>query len=323
MTATDSANEIRITRVYDAPVALVWDAWTDLAQVAQWWGPRGFTITTHSKDLRPGGSWEYTMHGPDGTDYPNFTRYHEVEPRVRLVYDHGASSADAKPMFRVTAMFRDLGGTRTELDMRMTLATAEEAQQTRAVIKAHGGNSTWDRLAEYLAKETSDQEIFVITRSFDAPIETLFDMWTKPEHFAAWLPPTGFTMDFRRIDIRTGGEGSYAMTNGEFTMYGRVEYLLVQRPDRIEYTQCFTDEHGNISRHPGAPTWPARMRTAVMLTAEGPAATRVAVRWDVHGPATPEEVAAFAAARTGMTQGWTGSFDKLEAILADAVATRA
>ena len=314
MTATDNANEIRITRVYEAPVALVWDAWTDLAQVAQWWGPRGFTITTTSKDLRPGGTWVYTMHGPDGTDWPNFTRYHEVEKHRRLVYDHGASSADTKPMFRVTVDFRDMGG-KTELDMRMTLATAEEADQARATIKTHGGNSTWDRLAEYLEKETSSKEIFVINRSFNASIETMFDMWTKPEHFAKWLPPTGFTMEFRRIDIQPGGDGFYAMTNGQFTMYGRVEYLEVRRPDRLPYTQCFTDAEENISRHPGAPTWPEKMLTTVSLTAEGATQTRVTVRWEAYGTATTDEVAAFAQARAGMTMGWTGSFDKLEAVL--------
>jgi uncharacterized protein YndB with AHSA1/START domain len=314
MTATDNANEIRITRIYEAPVALVWDAWTDLAQVAQWWGPRGFTITTSSKDLRPGGTWVYTMHGPDGKDWPNFTRYHVVEKHTRLVYDHGASSADTKPMFHVTVDFRDLGG-KTELDMRMTLATAEEANQTRAIIKAHGGNSTWDRLAEYLEKETSAKEIFVINRSFKTSIDTMFDMWTKPEHFAKWLPPTGFTMEFRRIDIRNGGDGFYAMTNGQFTMYGRVEYIEVRRPDRLQYTQCFTDAEENISRHPGAPTWPEKMLTTVSLTEEGPAQTRVTVRWEVYGAATADEVAAFVEARAGMTMGWTGSFDKLEAVL--------
>ena len=57
MAANEKPNEIRLTRVYDAPVKAVWDAWTDPQQVAQWWGPRGFTITTHSKDLRPGGHW--------------------------------------------------------------------------------------------------------------------------------------------------------------------------------------------------------------------------------------------------------------------------
>ena len=314
MTTTDSALDIAITRIYDAPVALVWDAWTDPAQVAQWWGPRGFRITTHSKDLSVGGSWVYTMHGPDGKDWPNFTRYHEVVPQSRLVYDHGASSEDAKPMFRVTVEFRDLGQ-QTELNMRMTFATPEDVAQSRAIIKAAGGNSTWDRLAEYLEKQATQQEIFVINRSFDAPLHTMFDMWTKPEHFGAWLPPTGFTMRFKHIDIRTGGSGSYAMTNGQFTMYGRVDYLLVQPPDRLEYTQCFTDADGNISRHPGAPTWPEKMKTTVLLTPEGASYTRVTVRWDVYGAATPEEVAAFVAEKGGMTQGWTGSFDKLEVYL--------
>ena len=91
MANTPDSREIAITRFYDAPVQLVWDAWTDPKQVAQWWGPRGFTLTTHSKDLRPGGSWVYTMHRPDGIDYPNGTRYIEVEPGRRLVYDHGAN----------------------------------------------------------------------------------------------------------------------------------------------------------------------------------------------------------------------------------------
>ena len=66
MAAKNKSNSINIIRIYDAPVEAVWDAWTDPEQVAQWWGPRGFTLTTHSKDLRPGGHWAYTMHGPDG-----------------------------------------------------------------------------------------------------------------------------------------------------------------------------------------------------------------------------------------------------------------
>ena len=315
MTATASANDIHITRLYDAPVALVWDAWTDLAQLAQWWGPRGFTITTKSKDLRPGGSWDYIMHGPDGKDWPNFARYHEVEQHKLLVYDHGATSADAKPMFHVTARFSDVGG-KTQLDMRMTFASAEEAQQSRVFIKAAGGNSTWDRLAEYLEKEATHQDVFVIARSFDAPIETVYDMWTKPEHIAAWSAPTGFTMQFHDVDLRPGGHGFYSMTNGQFTMYGRAEYIEMRKPERIQYTQQFTDEHGNMSRHPMAPTWPAKMLTTVQLASEGPSQTRVSLRWEVYGEATDEERATFAMAKAGMTQGWTGSFDKLEENLA-------
>src|SRR5262245_20267322 len=128
-----ASNEIHIQRIYDAPVKAVWDAWCEPDQVAQWWGPRGFTITTHSKKLEVGGVWHYTMHGPDGTDYVNKTLYHEVEPYAKLVYDHGGNDERA-PLFRVTATFRDVGG-KTQLDMTMRMATAEAAAESRKMIK--------------------------------------------------------------------------------------------------------------------------------------------------------------------------------------------
>ena len=314
MTDTPDANEIAITRIYDSPVQLVWDAWTDPEQVAQWWGPRGFTLTTHSKDLRPGGSWVYTMHGPDGVDYPNKTQYLEVEPYARLVYDHGGND-DRPPLFRVTVVFTEMRG-KTKMEMRMTLPTPEAAEETKRYIKKAGGNSTWDRLAEYLEKESSDRDVFVINRTFEAPIEVLFDMWTDPQHLSQWLPPKGFTMRFIEADIRVGGSSFYSMSDGEaITMYGRAEYLEIERPRRIVYTQQFCDERGNISRHPLAPTWPETMLTNVELSAESPSRTRVTVRWEVYGRATPDEAQVFSSSKGSMTQGWTGSFDKLEAHL--------
>src|SRR5712671_5866735 len=205
MAAKNKSNEIKITRVYDAPVEAVWDAWTDPEQVAQWWGPRGFTLTTHSKD-RP-------------------------------------------PMFRVTVLFSETGG-KTKMDMSMTLPTPEAAEEARKFIKKAGGDSTWDRLAEYLEKESSGKDQFVIARSFDAPLETMFEMWTDPKHFSKWLPPTGFDMEFIRSDIRPGGSTFYFMTNHkDVKMYGRAEYLKIEKPGSLVYTQQFCDEHENISRH--------------------------------------------------------------------------
>ena len=55
-----------ISRVLDAPRDLVWKARTELEHLAQWWGPQGFTTTTHQRELKPGGVWHYGMHGPDG-----------------------------------------------------------------------------------------------------------------------------------------------------------------------------------------------------------------------------------------------------------------
>lgn len=312
----DRAREIRLTRIYNAPISLVWQAWTKPEHLAKWWGPRGFTITTHARELRVGGFWDYTMHGPDGTDWPNFTRYHEVVPESRLVYDHGARAADAKPLFRVTATFRDLGG-RTELDIVMLLESPEVARETRVFIKMAGGNSTWDRLAEYVEQQHTQREVFVIARSFDVPVERLYDLWTTPEHVAQWLPPVGFTMAFTQADMRLGGHAAFVMQNGSHQMHGRFTYHEMQRPDRLVYTQCFTDAAGEIARHPGAPVWPAYLRNTVTFTPEGDLQSRVTVCTEVEGEASAEELAAFIAERGGMTKGWTGSFDKLEAAMAD------
>ncbi len=310
-----ASNELHITRVYDAPVKVVWDAWTDPQQVAQWWGPRGFTLTTHSKDLRPGGNWAYTMHGPDGTNYENKTIYHEVVEHSRLVYDHGGND-DRPPLFRVTVVFAEIDG-KTRMDMTMTLPTAEAATEAAKFIRKAGGNATWDRLAEYLAKRDSGVERFVINRTFSADRETVFEMWANPDHLARWLPPVGLTMKNRRVDVRPGGSLFFEMTaDAGANLLGRLEYLEIRRPDRIVYLQQFCDEREKPVRHPMAPTWPETMLTVVTFAEENPDQTRVTVTWEPYGQVTQAEIAAFVAERGGMTQGWTGSFDKLENLLA-------
>lgn len=314
MPARNPSNEIRITRIYDAPVKAVWDAWTDPAQVAQWWGPRGYKTTTHSKDVRTGGSWVFTMHGPDGVDYPNKIKFLEVDKHARLVYDHGA---DDEPMFRVTVNFSEVKG-KTKMEMSMALPTPEAAAETRKFIKKAGGESTWDRLAEFLTKESSGKDEFVINRAFDAPIDVVYEMWTNPKHLAQWMGPTGSDMGFIKSDIRVGGSTLYWMSipsGGK--LYGRAHYLEMQRPHRVVYTQQFVDEQEKISRHPLAPTWPETMLTTLTLAEEGPNRTRVTIQWQAHGKVTAEELQTFIAAKPGMTGGWTGSFDKLEEYLAN------
>ena len=307
-------NELYLVRYYDAPIRAVWEAWTDPEQAAHWWGPRGFTITTHSKDLRPGGHWNYTMHGPDGIDYPNIATYFEVEEQAKLVYDHGANET-LPPLFRVTVLFSEENG-KTKMEMTMALPSKEAAEQTKQFIKKAGGNGTWDRLGEYLEKEESGKEAFIINRSFDAPIDVVFDAWSDPAQQVQWVSPTGTTMEFFEADIRTGGKSFYKMGNDSFTMYGRAAYLKVERPHTLVYTQQFCDKDGNIARHPMAPTWPETMLTHITFTAIEADKTLVTVHWEVAGPATSEEMQTFINGRSSMTGGWTGSLDKLEDYLA-------
>ena len=70
--------ELGITRVLKAPRELVWKVWTDPEHIKHWWGPNGFTNTIFKMDVRPGGVWEFIMHGPDRTDYKNKHIYKEV-----------------------------------------------------------------------------------------------------------------------------------------------------------------------------------------------------------------------------------------------------
>ena len=307
------SNEIRLTRVYDAPARTVWDAWTIPEQVEKWWGPRGFTLTTHSKDLRVGGTWRYTMHGPDGVDYPNIATYFVVEPHQKLVYDHGATDT-TPPLFRVTATFAESKG-KTTLDLAFALATPEAAEEIAKFIKKAGGNATWDRLAEHLEEGATGKPTFVINRTFDAPIERVFEMWTSPEHLAMWLPPVGTEMRFLRSEIAPGKSTLFAITGDHGTMHVRAEYLEIERPRRVVYAQQFVDEHEQPAPAPGAEIWPATLRTTVLLTEEAPDRTRVTVTSEPLGETNPAEVSAFVKERPGMTLGWTGSFDKLEARL--------
>ncbi|MGH7740254.1 MAG: SRPBCC family protein [bacterium] len=317
MTATkNNSNEIKISRLYDAPVKMVWNAWVEPDQVAQWWGPRGFTITSHSKDVRTGGHWHYTMHGPGGVDYENKTQYLEVVDYSKLVYDHGGND-EQKPLFRVTVLFKEVGG-KTQMDMTMEHSTLEAAEASRQIIKKASGYSTWDRLAEYLEKGSSKKEVFFINRSFNASQVLMFNLWTDPEHLNRWMAPKGTTMKMIRRDFRLGGESFYSMGMEDGSgppMYGKIQYLEIVPPQRLVYAQQFCDENGNVARHPLSPTWPETMLTTVVFTPEGEDQTRVTLTWEPYGAPTAAEIETFTQAREGMTGGWTGSFDKLEEYL--------
>jgi uncharacterized protein YndB with AHSA1/START domain len=118
-----------------------------------------------------------------------------------------------------------------------------------------------------------------------------------------------------KADIRPGGSSFYRMSGPGVTLYGVAHYREVTRPNRLVYTQSFCDESQKISRHPMSPTWPETMLTTVTFAEEGADATRVTVEWEIHGEATAVERETFLKGRAGMTQGWTGSFDKLEEYL--------
>jgi uncharacterized protein YndB with AHSA1/START domain len=142
--------ELIATRVFDAPREMVYRTWTEPGHLSNWWGPKGFTITTHMIDVRPGGVWQYMMHGPNGDDYDNKITYIEIVSPERIVYSHGDDKDDEQ--FRVTVTFTEQDG-KTELMMRSVFRSAEELQYVVKEFGAvEGAKSTLERLAELLAE---------------------------------------------------------------------------------------------------------------------------------------------------------------------------
>jgi uncharacterized protein YndB with AHSA1/START domain len=152
--AESADREIVITRVFEAPRDLVWEAWTNPRHVVHWWGPIGFTTTIQEMDVRPGGVWRHIMHGPDGTDYPNKSVFTEVVKPERIVYSHGGGKKGSPGAhFEATWTFDAQGDNKTRLTIRMVFPSSADRD---TVVKEYGaiegGHQTLARLEEYLAK---------------------------------------------------------------------------------------------------------------------------------------------------------------------------
>jgi uncharacterized protein YndB with AHSA1/START domain len=149
--------EIVVTRVFDAPRRMVWEAWTDPKQVGLWWGPRGFTTTIEVMDVRVGGVWRHVMHGPDRTDYLNESIFTEVIPYEVLAYrlTGGKRGGPSVQMKKITTFEEEAGGTR--VTMRLVFASAEARDRNvREYGSIEGAKQAFDRLAEHLSGSSSE-----------------------------------------------------------------------------------------------------------------------------------------------------------------------
>ncbi|MGH2715298.1 MAG: SRPBCC domain-containing protein [Thermoleophilaceae bacterium] len=147
MTEAATAQEITITRVYNAPRELVWKAWTEPEQLVRWWGPPGWStaLETVTMEVRPGGAFRLTSVSDEGAEMPVVGVYREVVEPERLVLEEPAEHAWHKGSVSVLTL-TDLGDGRTEMAMRATIQTTDEMRG-----HAEGGmRATFDRLAEHL-----------------------------------------------------------------------------------------------------------------------------------------------------------------------------
>src|SRR6267154_2445193 len=137
--------ELVISRLLSAPRELVFKVWTDPEHIKNWWGPNGFTNTIHKMEVKPGGEWDFVMHGPDGTDYKNKSIFKEIVKPERIVYEHVSG-----PKFLATINFTEVGK-KTLIRWSMLFESKESFEQTVKTFKADEGlKQNIDRLNNYL-----------------------------------------------------------------------------------------------------------------------------------------------------------------------------
>jgi uncharacterized protein YndB with AHSA1/START domain len=141
--------EIELTREFNAPRHLVFEAHTKPEHVRRWWGPRGHEMTVCEMDFRPGGKWRYVTRKPNGKEYGFGGEYREIVPPERFVWTFGFDGMPGEPGLEVYS-FEEHDG-RTTLRSYAKFDSVEQRDGVIASGMEKGAAEMWDRLEEHLA----------------------------------------------------------------------------------------------------------------------------------------------------------------------------
>lgn len=139
---------LTLERTFDAPIALVWEAWTQSEHIAQWWGPKGMETKVLEHDFKVGGNWKYSMRMPDGNEFISKGRYIEIVEHEKII-----STADFKPMtegVEIQAIFK-ADGEKTHFTFNCVHETEEYCKQQEQIGFYNGWGSVFERLNEFLS----------------------------------------------------------------------------------------------------------------------------------------------------------------------------
>ncbi|PIQ49123.1 MAG: polyketide cyclase [Cytophagales bacterium CG12_big_fil_rev_8_21_14_0_65_40_12] len=142
-----SKRSLKITRVFDAQIGILWKVLTTPEYIKDWWGPDGFTNSIHRMEVVEGGIWEFTMHSPDGTDFENKFTYSEIKPLSKLMLDHLN-----EPKFTIIITLIDKGN-QTEVEWTNVFDSVPSLEEAVRAFKADVGlKQNLERLSLYPEK---------------------------------------------------------------------------------------------------------------------------------------------------------------------------
>jgi uncharacterized protein YndB with AHSA1/START domain len=243
-----AGHQVRVERVFEAPIDLVFDCFTDPEHFRRWWGPLGCENDIYALDARPGGEISLRMAGP-GFDHVMGGQFLEIERPHRLVFLTKAFKAPDGGwgiVNRNTVTFETQGDA-----TRMVLHTLVERAEGELVLGALSGmragwGQSFERLGDLVGGggktdiEVGDRQV-TLAKAFDAPPERVWDALTRPELFGRWFV-NGCGQDLQ-MDVRPGGQWSLKMAGAdgaEHRFWG--EFTQVEPPSRLAMTQGF-DAH--------------------------------------------------------------------------------
>lgn len=142
---------LSIQRTFEAPIELVWEAWSQPQHIALWWAPKGMETKVIEHNFQVGGYWKFAMAMPDGSEFIAEGVYSEIVELEKII-----SSADFKPMtegVEIQALFAK-NGEKTNFTFNVVHPSAEYCKQQEQMGFYNGWVAVFDRLSEYLQKES-------------------------------------------------------------------------------------------------------------------------------------------------------------------------
>jgi uncharacterized protein YndB with AHSA1/START domain len=157
---------------------------------------------------------------------------------------------------------------------------------------------------------------FTIQRIFNAPREKVFQAWSDQQQLEQWWGPKGMPIKVFCFEFTPGGKFHYCMQGPNHSMWGVFRYVEIQAPDRIVFINSFSNEQGEIAKAPFPFDWPLEVHNTMTLAVQDGKTVMNLEACPVNP--TPQQIASFIKLHDSMQQGFGGTFDQLDALLAKA-----
>jgi uncharacterized protein YndB with AHSA1/START domain len=227
--------EVKMTRIFAAPAAEVYDAFRNPELLREWHGCDTWSLSTCHVDWRVGGGFRFLMQGPKGQKMGMNGRYVELDAPHRSVHQEWFDEWPGE--YTVDAAFTEAEG-KTTIVVRLKYPSKEFCDGMLGSGMEHGAAQCYDRLERVLDMRRKE---LVLTRLIDAPPSNVYRCWTEPELLKQWFAPLPYTTASADLDVRPGGTSSIVMKSPDGTLMPVPGvYLEVIPNQKLVTTDAFT-----------------------------------------------------------------------------------